>query len=114
MHTSLSQTIVRTAAMSGVALLLVTGCNKKADNTINYKSAINSYYSMHPVCLFPEAVKFPVQAATSDASKTAPYDALVDQGLLVRTMTCRTKGGRRGRRIRRSRDMATSAMGIAA
>jgi hypothetical protein len=85
MHTSLLQTIFRTAAMGGVALLLVTGCNKKADNTINYKSAINSYYSAHPVCLFPEPVKFPVQAATSDASKTAPYDALVDQGLLVRT-----------------------------
>jgi hypothetical protein len=85
MHTSLLQTMFRTAAVGGVALLLVTGCNKKADNTINYRSAINSYYSMHPVCLFPEAVRFPVQAATSDASKTAPYDALVDQGLLVRT-----------------------------
>jgi hypothetical protein len=75
----------RAAAISGVALLLATGCNKKADNTINYKSAINSYYSAHPVCLFSESVKFPVQVATSDASKTAPYDALVDQGLLVRT-----------------------------
>lgn len=85
MHTSLSQMIFRTAAMGGVALLLVTGCNKKADNTINYKSAIDSYYSMHPVCLFQDPVKFPVQVATSDASKTAPYDALVDQKLLVRT-----------------------------
>ena len=85
MHKSLSHTIFRTAAMGGVALLLATGCNKKADNTINYKSAINSYYSAHPVCLFSEPVKFPVQVATSDASKTAPYDALVDQQMLVRT-----------------------------
>jgi hypothetical protein len=85
MHKALLHTIVRTAAMGGVALLLATGCNKKADNTINYKSAINSYYSAHPVCLFSEPVKFPVQVATSDASKTAPYDALVDQKLLVRT-----------------------------
>jgi hypothetical protein len=85
MQRSLFQTMVRGAAMGGVALLLATGCNKKADNTINYKSAINSYYSAHPVCLFSEAVKFPVQVATSDASKTAPYDALVDQRLLVRT-----------------------------
>jgi hypothetical protein len=85
MQRSLFQTMFRRAAMGGVALLLATGCNKKADNTINYKSAINSYYSAHPVCLFPEAVKFPVQVATSDASKTAPYDALVDQRLLVRT-----------------------------
>jgi hypothetical protein len=85
MQRSLFQTMFRSAAMGGVALLLATGCNKKADNTINYKSAINSYYSAHPVCLFPEPVKFPVQVATSDASKTAPYDALVDQRLLVRT-----------------------------
>jgi hypothetical protein len=85
MHKSLLHAIFRTAGMGGVALLLATGCNKKADNTINYKSAINSYYSAHPVCLFSEPVKFPVQVATSDASKTAPYDALVDQQMLVRT-----------------------------
>jgi hypothetical protein len=85
MRRSLFQTMSRSAAICGVALLLATGCNKKADNTINYKSAINSYYSAHPVCLFSEPVKFPVQVATSDASKTARYDALVDQGLLVRT-----------------------------
>ncbi len=30
-------------------------------------------------------MKFPVQADTSDASKTSGYDALVDQGLLART-----------------------------
>jgi hypothetical protein len=77
-------TTFRTAVLAGVVLLAI-GCNKKADNTINYKSAINSYYSAHPVCLFAEAVKFPVQVAASDASKRAPYDALVDQELLVRT-----------------------------
>ena len=38
-----------------------------------------------PVCLWQEPVKFPVQADTSDTSKTSGYDALVDQGLLVRT-----------------------------
>ena len=75
----------RAAAIGAAVLLLATGCDKKADNTLNYKSAINSYYAAHPACLFSEPVKFPVQVATSDASKTAPYDALVDQGLLVRT-----------------------------
>jgi hypothetical protein len=78
-------TIFRAAAICGVGLLLATGCNKKADNTVNYKSAINSYYAAHPVCVFPQPVKFPVQVSTSDASKTAPYDALVDEKLLVRT-----------------------------
>ena len=75
----------RAAALCGVALLIATGCNKKADNTINYTSAINSYYSAHPACLFAQPTQFPAQAATSDTTKTAPFDALVDQGLLVWT-----------------------------
>ena len=67
------------------AFSLAIGCNKKADNTLNFTSAINTYYSAHPACLWSDPIKFPVQADTSDASKTSGYDALVDQGLLVRT-----------------------------
>ena len=66
-------------------VILTAGCNKKADNTINFTSAINTYYDAHPACLWSNPVKFPVQADTSDASQTSGYDALVDQGLLVRT-----------------------------
>jgi len=76
---------LRTATLCGAAVLLATGCNKKADNTLNFTNAINTYYSAHPACLWSEPIKFPVQADTSDASQTTVYDALVDQGLLVRT-----------------------------
>jgi len=76
---------LRTAAISAAALLVLAGCNKKADNTMNYTSAINSYYSAHPACLFAQPQQFPTQKTTSDTSATAPFDALVDQGLLVRT-----------------------------
>ncbi|WP_433967435.1 hypothetical protein [Tunturiibacter gelidiferens] len=79
------RTTLRTAALCTAAALLATGCNKKSDNTINFTSAINTYYSAHPACLWSEPVKFPVQADTSNNSKTSNYDALVDQGLLVRT-----------------------------
>ena len=75
----------RAAALCGAVVLLSTGCNKKDDSTANFSSAINGYYSAHPACLWSDPVKFPVQADTSDASKTSGYDALVDQGLLVRT-----------------------------
>ncbi len=74
-----------------VSALAVTGCNKKADNTGNYKTAINTYYDAHPECLFKTEKKFPVQADTKDASETAQWDALVDQGLLVRTTAEKTK-----------------------
>ncbi|WP_158942650.1 hypothetical protein [Granulicella sp. S190] len=79
------RTTLRTAALCSAAIALATGCNKKADNTLNFTSAINTYYSAHPACLWSDPVKFPVQANTSDNSKTSNYDALVDQGLLVRT-----------------------------
>jgi hypothetical protein len=75
----------RTVAVFATIILLVVGCNKKEDNTTNLTSAINTYYSAHPACLWADPLKFPVQAETSDTSKTAVYDALVDQGLLVRT-----------------------------
>jgi hypothetical protein len=76
---------LRTAAMCATVILLAAGCNKKEDNSINFGNAIDTYYSAHPACLWSDPVKFPVQADTSDNSKTANYDALVDQGLLVRT-----------------------------
>ena len=66
-------------------LVMGAGCDKKADNTSNYKSAIDTYYSARPACLWDSTKKFPVQAGTSDADKTSVYDALVDQGLLTRT-----------------------------
>ena len=76
---------LRTAALCGAVLAIAAGCNKKADNSINYTSAINTYYSAHPSCLFSQPQQFPTQVTTSDTTKTAPFDALVDQGLLMRT-----------------------------
>jgi hypothetical protein len=85
MNIQVVRTTLRSAAMCGATVLLAVGCNKKADNTMNFTSAINTYYSAHPACLWSDSTKFPVQANTSDTSKTSGYDALVDQGLLVRT-----------------------------
>ncbi len=76
---------LRVATLCGAAVLFATGCNKKEDNNLNFTNAINTYYAAHPACLWSEPIKFPVQADTSDTSKTSVYDALVDQGLLVRT-----------------------------
>lgn len=75
--------------MKGVAtcaavLLLVAGCKKTADNTGNYKAAINTYLSQNQSCLWQDPVKFPVQVDTSNSDKTAGYDALYNQGLLQR------------------------------
>jgi len=85
MNTNAIRSSFRALALGGAVILLAAGCNKKADNTLNYTTAIDTYYSAHPSCLWSDPIKFPVQAATSDTSKTSGYDALVDQGLLVRT-----------------------------
>jgi len=73
------------AALLIAAVAAMCGCNKHVDKTPQFINAIDTYYGAHPACLWKSTVRFPVQADSSDASKTAPYDALVDQGLLVRT-----------------------------
>lgn len=77
--------VVKSWAAAGVVCFASLGCNKKTDNTANFKSAIDSYYSSRPVCLWNSPKQFPVQAEADDKSKTSDYDALVDQGLLTRT-----------------------------
>lgn len=67
-------------------VLMVGGCRKT--NIINkeeFKSAINDYYNTRQECVWPEAVKFPVQADTSNDRQTKGFDALTDAGLLVRS-----------------------------
>ena len=77
--------LVPSLTLVSAVLFAATACNKTAPKTPNYADAINSYYQAHPVCLWSDEKKFPVQAATSDDAKTQGYDALVDQGLLTRT-----------------------------
>lgn len=74
-----------TAALALALAALLGGCKKTDDSKANFTKAINTYYASQPACLWPDPIKFPVQADTSDVSKTSGYDALVDQGLLVRT-----------------------------
>ena len=74
------------AAVCGAAALLTAGCKKTDDNKLNFTNAINTYYTAHPSCLWDDPIKLPVQVTTSDTAKTTGYDALVDQGLLQRTM----------------------------
>ena len=76
---------VATASVLAVTLAMSVGCNKHVDNTIHFTDAINTYYAAHPVCLWQSSMKFPAQADTKDTSKTAGFDALVDQGMLSRT-----------------------------
>ena len=70
---------------AAAALLLAAGCKKTADNTSNYKSTLDNYYAANTSCLWSSSQKFPAQVGASDDTKTAPFAALVDQGLLSRT-----------------------------
>jgi hypothetical protein len=70
-----------------LALLAIfgTGCNKAVNADMAYKAAINDHFKAYPACLWSQPIKFPVQANTSDDTKTAGYDALTQEGLLTRT-----------------------------
>jgi hypothetical protein len=85
LYTNKNRSVRFTASLIVAAAAFAIGCDKKADNTLNYTNAINTYYTAHPACLWKTSTQFPTQVGTSDHDKTAPYDALVDQGLLVRT-----------------------------
>ncbi len=83
----------KSLALGGAACVLagcvaagggLTGC-KHTNTTMAYGSAINTFYSAHPACLWPDPIKFPVQVDTKNDTKTSGYDALVDQGILLRT-----------------------------
>jgi hypothetical protein len=84
MRKRMNSNVKNTIACLG-AVLLVSGCKKTADNTSNYKSAIDAYYSASPVCLWSQPQQFPTQIAASNTDQAAPFAALVDQGLLTRT-----------------------------
>jgi len=76
---------LRVGLVMGLSAVALVGCKKTDDSKPNFTNAINTYYASKPACLWSAPVKFPVQANTSDKSKTAGFDALVDQGLLART-----------------------------
>jgi len=66
-------------------LLLPAGCNRQANNNLNYQNAIDDHYKNAPICVWDQPKKLPAQAATSDDAKTEGYDALTQAGLLTRT-----------------------------
>ena len=72
------------AAITMSFAITLTACKKTADNKPNFESSINSYYQSHPSCLWAAPQRFPIQLGHDDP-KTTQFDALVDQGLLVRT-----------------------------
>lgn len=69
------------ATVAGL-LLFGAGCRKNAVDTGVFKTAINNYYSSHPVCLWSSPVKFPAQADTNNEEQTKGWDALTDSGML--------------------------------
>ena len=73
------------ALVLGVFAFVATGCNNGSNTGLSYKTAINDHFKAFPVCIWSQSKKFPVQAATSDDSKTEGYDALMQEGLLTRT-----------------------------
>ena len=77
--------VLQSGLIAGLVCLVSAGCDKKVDNTSNFKNAIDTYYSSRPVCLWSSSKQLPVQADADDKSKTSDFDALVDQGLLTRT-----------------------------
>jgi len=75
----------RYVAVCAMAVLFAAGCTRMEDTNANFAKAIDKYYSYHPSCVWPENLKFPIQADASNPKEIVGYDALVHQDLLVRS-----------------------------
>jgi hypothetical protein len=71
--------------LSAALAAFAAGCHTNMVDKGAFKSALNSYYSGRQSCLWGTAIKFPVQADTSNDEQTKGFDALTDAGLLTRT-----------------------------
>jgi hypothetical protein len=66
-------------------VVLIAGCHSNTVDKSAFKSAINTWYSAHPVCVWSASVKFPAQADTNNEDQTKGFDALTAAGMLTRT-----------------------------
>jgi len=73
---------VAVCLMAGLALS--AGCKKNEVDKSAFKSAIDTYLSAKPQCVWSAPVKFPAQADASNEDQTKGFDALTDAGLLTR------------------------------
>ena len=72
--------------LAGIGLAVsVAGCHKNAVDKSAFESAIDTWYSAHPVCVWSAPVKFPAQADAKDEDQTQGFDALTEAGMLTRT-----------------------------
>jgi hypothetical protein len=85
--TMIKRNVFRSAVLCTIVplMLFAFGCRQKQDPKPQLEAAINHYHGVHPLCIWQEPKKFPIQAATADEAKTEGLDALTDAGLLKRT-----------------------------
>ncbi len=61
------------------------GCRTNQVDKGAFKTALDSYLSGKPDCLWSTPIKFPTQADASNEDQTKGFDALTDAGMLTRT-----------------------------
>ena len=66
------------------------GCKQQVDR-VALKSAINRSYAGKHICIWPEAVKLPVQVDPSKDERIRDLNALYDAGLLIRAQAEKNK-----------------------
>jgi hypothetical protein len=81
-----------TLIVAGCTILALTGCTAAPPpvQRADYSQTLNKYYEGRPMCLWPQTVKFPVEAATPQQINDLGLAGLVNAGLLKMTSA---KGG---------------------
>jgi hypothetical protein len=84
--------LIRAAAAIAACVDLLGGCKPPAPppaDRADYAQSLNRYYEGHPMCLWPDSVRFPVEDALPGEIDERGFDALTDAGFLVRKQASR-------------------------
>jgi hypothetical protein len=75
------------AVVGLICVATIAGCSgtPSPKERVDYSVSLNRYYEGRPMCLWPDAVKFPIEKATPQEVHKLGLNALVGSGLLVRT-----------------------------
>jgi hypothetical protein len=68
----------RIVIATGFSTIILAGCNSAppALQRADYSATLNKYYEGRPMCLWPDAVKFPAQDATPEDIEDRGFGSL--------------------------------------
>lgn len=86
--------VIAAATVAIVAVFLVLGVQRHAQNKMAINAALTNYLSSHQECLWRDSIHIPARVDMDNQAETARFNALVDAGLLNRAPAVTDRHGK--------------------